>query len=61
MVEAAESCNINRGKYAKRSKVHKIRKTNFVDLYHNRRDLKIHEAICRRFVGRDGTEEFFNH
>jgi hypothetical protein len=61
MVEATETCDINQGKYAKRSKVHKIRKTNFVDLYHNRRDLKIGDAIRRRFAQKDGSEEFFNH
>jgi hypothetical protein len=31
-VEATEDCDINPGKYAKRTQVHKIRETNFVDL-----------------------------
>jgi hypothetical protein len=43
MVEGTESCDINWGKHANQSKVHKIRKTNFVNLYHNCRDLKISE------------------
>jgi hypothetical protein len=38
------------GKVCQVSKVHKIRKTNFVDLHHNRRDLRIREAICSRFA-----------
>jgi hypothetical protein len=31
-VEATEGCDINPGKYAKRTQVHKIREENFVDL-----------------------------
>jgi hypothetical protein len=58
MVEATESCDINRGKYAKRGNVHKIRKINFVDLYHNYRDIWIREAIRSGFSERDDSEEF---
>jgi hypothetical protein len=58
MVEATECCDINRGKYAKRSKVHKIHKTNFVDLYYNRCNLRIRKAIRSTFAERDGSKEF---
>jgi hypothetical protein len=50
MVEATESWDINWGKHANQNKVNKIRKTNFVDLYHNCRDLKIREVMSRRFA-----------
>jgi hypothetical protein len=33
MVEETEGCDINQGKYAKQTQVHKIRETNFVDLH----------------------------
>jgi hypothetical protein len=61
MVEATESCDINRGKCSKQSKVHKIRKTSFVNLYHDCHDLKIREAMCGKFVERNGSNKFFNH
>jgi hypothetical protein len=40
------------------SKVHKIYKTNFVDLHYNRCNLRIREAIRSRFAERDSSEEF---
>jgi hypothetical protein len=33
MVEATEGCDINLGKYARQTQVHKICETNFVDVY----------------------------
>jgi hypothetical protein len=35
VVEATEGCDMNQGKYAKQTQVHKIHKTNFVDLHFN--------------------------
>jgi hypothetical protein len=58
MVESTESCDINRGKYAQRSKVHKIRKTNFVDLHYSRCNLKIREAIRRTFAKKTVARSF---
>jgi hypothetical protein len=40
MVEATKGCDINQGKYAKHTQVHKIRITNFVDLH-----FKGHESL----------------
>jgi hypothetical protein len=60
MVEAIESCDINQGKLANQSKVHKICKTNFVDLYHNCRDFNFCEVMYTRFAYRDDSEELFN-
>jgi hypothetical protein len=57
MVEATENCDINQGKYAQQSKVHKIRKTNFVDIHYNHCNLRIREAI-RRMFAKNGCKEF---
>jgi hypothetical protein len=55
LVEATEGCNFNRGKSADRGKVHKIRKTNFVDLHNDGRNfqklMKISPKRCARNPG----------